>query len=75
MISQASWTTLFNTYAKPFQGSIMSLKGILDNLHKGETTMMEYMQLIKTFNDDFFLMNVAYNIDELTLKILHGLGD
>ncbi|RVW55344.1 Retrovirus-related Pol polyprotein from transposon RE1 [Vitis vinifera] len=38
---------LFNTYAKPSRGRIMSLKGILDNLHKGETTITEYMQLIK----------------------------
>ena len=53
----------------------MSLKGILDNLHEGETTIMEYMQLIKTCNDELLLMNVAYDIDDLTLKVLRGLGD
>ncbi|KAL6335807.1 hypothetical protein AAG906_039570 [Vitis piasezkii] len=31
--------------------------------------------LIKTCNDELLLMNVAYDIDELTLKILRGLGD
>ena len=73
--SRDAWTTLFNTYAKPSRGRIMSLKGILDNLNKGEKTITEYMQIIKTCNDELLLMNAAYDIDELTLKILRGLGD
>ena len=51
----------------------MSLKGILDNLHKGETTITEYMQLIKMCNDELLLTNVAYDIDELILKIMWSL--
>ena len=59
----------------PSRDRIMSLKGILDNLNKCEKTITEYMQIIKTCNDELLIMNVAYDIDELTLKILCGLGD
>ena len=53
----------------------MSLKGIVNNLHKGETTITKYMQLIKMCNDELLLMNAACDIDKLTLKILRGLSD
>lgn len=52
----------------------MSLKSALDTLNKGDKTMV-YMQMVKVCNDELFLMNAAYDDDELTLKIFIGLGD
>lgn len=66
---------LFNTYAKLSCGCIMQIKEILDNLSKSTKTITEYMQLIKFYNDELSLMNTPYDVDDLTLKILNGLGD
>ncbi|RVX21595.1 hypothetical protein CK203_002200 [Vitis vinifera] len=41
---------------------------------KSVKTITDYMQQAKCCNDEL-LMKVAYDVNELMLKILHGLGE
>ena len=44
----------------------MTLKGVLGTLSKCAKAIIEYMQQVKCCNDELLLMNIAYDVDELT---------
>ena len=70
-----AWTALANTYAKPSRGHIMHLKGVLTNVTKGTQSVTEYMQHIKSVADELAMLDAPENFEDLTVKILNGLGD
>ena len=70
-----AWTTLANTYAKPSRGHIMHFKSVLTNVTKGTQTITEYMQHIKCIADELAMLDAPENSEDLTVKILNGLGD
>ena len=70
-----AWNSLANTYAKPSRGHIMHLKGVLTNVTKGTQTITEYMQHVKSIADELAMLDAPENSEDLTVKILNGLGD
>ena len=66
---------LANTYAKPSRGHILHLKGVLTNVVKGTQTVTEYMQHVKSIADELAMLDAPENSEDLTVKILNGLGD
>ena len=44
------------------------------NLSKHTKIITEYMQHVKSYADELCLMNIPYETNELTLKIIHGLS-
>ncbi|KAL6269021.1 hypothetical protein ACE6H2_025932 [Prunus campanulata] len=73
--SKQAWTTLANTYAKPSRGRIKQLKHHLKHTTKGSLSITEFMQSIKTRADDLALLGAPLDEEEITDKILDGLGD
>lgn len=73
--SRQAWELLLNTYAKPSRGRIMQLRSTLDQMTKGTHTVTEFMQSVKACSDELALLNASCDINELTFKILNGLGD
>ncbi|KAK0576848.1 hypothetical protein LWI29_024322 [Acer saccharum] len=53
----------------------MHLKGVLTNVTKGTQTVTEYMQHIKSVADELAMLDAPENSEDLTVKILNGLGD
>ena len=70
-----AWTALANTYAKPSEGHIMHLKGLLTNITKGSQSITEYLQHVKSIADELTMLDALENLEDLTVKILNGLGD
>ncbi|CAL9004058.1 unnamed protein product [Prunus brigantina] len=73
--SKQAWTTLANTYAKPSRGRIKQIKHQLKYTTKGSLSITEFMQSIKTRADDLALLGASLDEEEITNKILDGLGD
>jgi histone deacetylase 1/2 len=73
--SSQAWTILANTYAKPSRGRIKQIKNQLKNTTKGSLGITEFMQTIKTRADDLALLGASLDAEEITDKILDGLGD
>jgi hypothetical protein len=73
--SRQAWTILANTYAKPSRGRIKQIKNQLKNTTKGSLSVTEFMQTIKTRADDLALLGASLDEEEITDKILDGLGD
>ncbi|KAJ0980702.1 hypothetical protein J5N97_008957 [Dioscorea zingiberensis] len=73
--SRQAWTILANTYAKPSRGRIKQIKNQLKNTTKGSLGVTEFMQAIKTQADDLALLGAPIDDEEITDKILDGLGD
>ena len=46
----------------------------LANPQQGDQTIIEYMQDVKHNIDSLALMNVHVNFDELSIRVLNGLG-
>ncbi|KAK0599109.1 hypothetical protein LWI29_002433 [Acer saccharum] len=70
-----AWTALANTYAKPSRGHIMHLKGVLTNISKGSQSITEFLQHAKSIADELAMLDAPENSEDLTVKILNGLGD
>ncbi|KAI9186972.1 hypothetical protein LWI28_022943 [Acer negundo] len=70
-----AWVALANTYAKPSRGHIMHLKGVLTNITKGTQSITKYMQQAKSVADELAMLDAPENPEDLTVKILNGLGD
>ncbi|KAK2648009.1 hypothetical protein Ddye_015498, partial [Dipteronia dyeriana] len=68
-------TALANTYAKPSRDHIMHPKGLLTNISKGTQSITEYMQHAKSIVYELVMLNALENFEDLTVKILNGLGD
>ncbi|KAK2655407.1 hypothetical protein Ddye_008459 [Dipteronia dyeriana] len=74
-ITYYAWTALANTYAKPSRLHIMHLKGVLTNISKGTQSITQYMQHAKSVADELAMLDAPENPEDLTVKILNGLGD
>ena len=70
-----AWVALANTYAKPSRGHIMHLKSVLTNITKGTQSITEYLQHAKSIADELAMLDAPENSEDLTVKILNGLGD
>ena len=53
----------------------MHLKSVLTNVTKGTQTITEYMQHVKSVADELAMLDAPENSEDLTVKILNGLGD
>ncbi|PON47560.1 hypothetical protein PanWU01x14_243190, partial [Parasponia andersonii] len=73
--SHAAWDLLANTYAKPSRGHIKHIKDQIKNYIKGTKTIFKYMQFIRTCVDELALLSKPIDEEDLTDRILEGLGD
>ena len=53
----------------------MHLKGVLTNVMKGTQSVSEYMQHVKSVADELVMLDAPENSEDLTVKILNGLGE
>ncbi|KAG6468877.1 hypothetical protein ZIOFF_073572 [Zingiber officinale] len=70
-----TWNTLALTYGTHPCGCITKLKTQLRNPVKGSQSIIELMKFIKSKFDELALKNAPLDIEDLTIKILHGLDD
>lgn len=80
LITIAHTSKMLGQYSSiPMQNRIMDVlwpfKACYKNMWKGDKTITKYMLPIKASHDILLLMNVADDIDALTLKILNGLEE
>ena len=73
--SQAAWTILADTCAKPSRGRIKQVKTHLKYLTKGSQTVTDFLQSVKARADKLAILGAPMEEDDLTEKILDGLGD
>lgn len=69
------WNTLATTYGKASRGHIRQLKLQIERCVKGTKTINEYLRLIKSKADDLALLGKPMDHEDLTERILAGLGD
>ena len=69
------WDTLAETFGNPTRGHIRLLKNQINKCSKGTKTISEYMRDIKSKADDLALLGKPMDPDDLTEKILGGLGE
>ncbi|KAA8515450.1 hypothetical protein F0562_018939 [Nyssa sinensis] len=72
--SRQAWTILANTYAQPSRSRIKQVKGHLKNPTKGSQSITDFLQSVKARADELALLGVLMDDDDLTEKILDGLG-
>ncbi|KAA8537036.1 hypothetical protein F0562_029514 [Nyssa sinensis] len=72
--SRQAWTILANTYAQPSRGRIKQVKGHLKNPTKSSQSITDFLQSVKARADELALLGVPMDDDDLTEKILDGLG-
>ena len=53
----------------------MHLKSVLTNITKGTQSITDYMQHAKSIADELAMLDAPENSEDLTVKILNGLGD
>ena len=68
--SRAVWTTFKKTYASPSRRRIMFHPQNLTS----NRTITDYMQDVKHNIDFLALMNIPVDFDELSIRVLNGLG-
>ena len=73
--SHKAWQILANTYACPSCGHIMQLKDKLKNITKGNQSIIEYMQSIKTQADELAALGKPLDHEDLIEKVLDGLDE
>lgn len=73
--SQEAWSTLANTYAKPSRGRIKQIKNKLKTPSKGTMSITEFIHSIKAHADELAILGAPMDEEDLTDKILDGLGD
>lgn len=64
-----------NTYAKPSCGHIKQVKTLLKNTTKGTLNITDFLQSIKARANELAILGAPMNEEDLTKKILDGLGD
>lgn len=72
-ILRQAWLSLYNTYATPSHGHLMQVSDLLDHLHEGSQSIIEYIQYDKSLSDTLFLINTLIVPNLLTDKILSNL--
>jgi hypothetical protein len=70
-----AWNILANTYVKPSRGHIQQVKNKLKNPTKGTQTITEFLHSIKAHADELAILGAPVDSEDLTDKILDGLGD
>ncbi|RVW94084.1 Retrovirus-related Pol polyprotein from transposon RE1 [Vitis vinifera] len=73
--AKEAWTILANTYAKPSRGRIKQVKTKLKNSTKGSQNVIEYLHSVKACADELAILGAPLDPEDLTDKILDGLGD
>ncbi|KAH7550369.1 hypothetical protein JRO89_XS13G0179400 [Xanthoceras sorbifolium] len=73
--SQEAWTILANTYVKPTRGRIKQVKNFLKNHTKGTMNITNFIHSIKARADELAILGAPMDQEDLTEKILDGLGD
>ncbi|KAA8522565.1 hypothetical protein F0562_013074 [Nyssa sinensis] len=73
--SEEAWLILANTYAKPSRWLIKRVKNQIKNLTKGSQTVTDFLQSVKCRADELAILGAPMDEDDLTDKILDGLGD
>ena len=72
--SKETWTILANTYAKPSRGRIKQVKSQFKQLTKGSLGISEFLQTIKARADELAILGALVDIEDLSERILEGLG-
>ena len=70
----ATWTTLEKMYVSHSCGQIITHSQNLAISHQGNRTFTDYIQDVKHNIDSLTLMNVFIDFDELSIRVLNGLG-
>ncbi|WJZ86142.1 hypothetical protein VitviT2T_005631 [Vitis vinifera] len=73
--AREAWTILATTYAKPSRGRIKQAQSQLKLITKGSDSVTSFLQSIKAKADELALLGAPLNAEDLTDKILDGLGD
>ncbi|RVW59734.1 Retrovirus-related Pol polyprotein from transposon RE1 [Vitis vinifera] len=73
--SREAWTILANTYAKPSRGRIKQVKNLLKNPSKGTMTVTDFLHSLRARTDELAILGAPMEEEDLTEKILDGLGD
>ncbi|KAA8547286.1 hypothetical protein F0562_003850 [Nyssa sinensis] len=73
--SEKAWLILANTYAKPSRGRIKQIKNQIKNLTKGSQSVTDFLQSVKGRANELAILRAPMDEDNLTDKILDGLGD
>ena len=73
--SKEAWTILANTYAKPSRGRIKQVKNQLKHITKGSMGVSEFLQTIKARADELATLGAPVDAEDLSDRILEGLGD
>jgi len=66
---------LATNYAMPSHGRIKHAKGQLKMITKGSDSVTMFLQLIKAKADELAFLDAPLDVEDLTDKILDGLGD
>jgi hypothetical protein len=72
--SKETCTILANTYAKPSRGRINQVKSQFKQITKGSMGVSEFLQTIKARADEFAILGAPVDIEDLSERILEGLG-
>ena len=72
--SRVAWTTLEKTYASPSHHWIMTHRQNIANPQQGNQTITDYIQDVKRNIDSLAHINVFVDFDELSIRVLNGLG-
>ena len=73
--AREAWTILATTYAKPSRGRIKQVKNQLKMITKGSDSVTTFLQTIKAKADELAILGAPLDAEDLTDKILDGLGD
>jgi hypothetical protein len=73
--AREAWIILATTYAQPSRGRIKQTKSQLKMLTKGSDSVTAFLQSIKAKADELALLGAPLDAEDLTDKILDGLGD
>lgn len=73
--SREAWTILATTYATPSRGRIKQAKSQLKLITKGSASVTSFLQSIKAKADELALLGAPLHAEDLTDKVLDGLGD
>lgn len=69
-----AWSKLTRLFANRSQTRVMQLKETLTLSKRGDLSISDYLQSIKSAADQLVLINSALSNDDLTLHILNSLG-
>jgi hypothetical protein len=72
--SVEDWSRLIQLYANRSRTRVMQLKESLTLLQKGDQSIFNYMQVVRTIVDELAMIDTPLSNDDITLYVLNGLG-